>query len=255
MTETRVRYRLGAEELIELGNGKVGVNLDRKPFLADRTKNVRLELGSSRIGARNIIDALSNVAEPISDRLTVALDTLSKVVGMPLGVFAQNSDTVAEKVSKMSEKVPALDSLLVQILLLGGSLAKFGLSTPGLLLRQLGNVLGGIGRALQGRFNESQIQDKINEAKREIVERSPNGQKDEVSRILNAIGVTGEDLTPNVNHETGQVVPSEPVGAGTLGSAIPGAFPPPAAGRTDLAKVLAVGVPVAGVAALLAALS
>lgn len=242
---TAIRYRLGAEELIELGNGKVGVDMDRRPFLSGRTKNVRLELCSAHLGF-NPLDLLADVAGYVADGLGFALNTLGDLVNIPLNILSSGVDVVFNGLAGLVGQVPILGDFLAQILVLGGSLVKFGLSIPGMLLHGLGNILGGIGKTLHGLFDEPENQRKVDAAKSDIVKQAPDAQKDAIKKVLNATGVTGRNLTPNVNQQTGVVTPSSDNGA-------PGATPPPASG--DLSTALAVGVPVAGIIALVAALS
>lgn len=233
-----IRYQLGAEELIELGSdGKNMLLRNRKPFLAGRI----VKLGAPE---ENILDTLAASGKFLADRLSVALNTLAKILNMPLGALAQSADVAALNVSDLHKKVPEIGVLLSEILLLGGVLVKFGLSIPDLALGGLGNVLAGIARAMQGSDN---VQDQIDKAKDCILDHAPEDMEDRVEKILSNVGVSASSLTPDVL-DNGQPV------ATPAGTSLSGAPPPPAPEGSGLGNVLAVGVPV-GVAALLASLT
>lgn len=232
-----IRYQLGAEELIELGSDGKNVMLkNRKPFLAGRI----VKLGEPE---ENILDTLAAVGQFVAQKLSLALNTLAKILNMPLGAMAQSLDVAALNISDLLKKVPAIGNLLAEILLLGGALVKFGLSIPGLVLGGLGQVLAGIARSLGG----SEVQDQIDQAKNSILDQAPEELKDRVEKILSNIGVSVESLTPGV-HGNGQPM------ASPAGTSLSGALPPPAPEGSGLGNALVVGVPV-GVAALVASLA
>lgn len=232
-----IRYQLGAEELIELGSDGGKVLKNRKPFLAGRI----VKLGDSE---ENILDTLAASGKFLADRLSVALNTLAKILNMPLGALAQSADVAALNVSDLQKKVPAVGILLSEILLLGGVLVKFGLSIPDLALGGLGNVLAGIARAMQGSDN---VQDQIDQAQDCILEMAPEDLKDRVEKIISSVGVSASSLAPNIL-DNGQPV------ATPAGTSLSGAPPPPAP-EGSLRSALAVGVPVVGVVALVTSLA
>jgi hypothetical protein len=232
-----LRYQLGAEELIELGaDGSNVILTNRKPFLAGRI----VKLG---VPEENILDTLAASGKFLADGLSLALNTLSKILGMPLGALAQSSDVAALNVSDLLKKVPATGDLLAEILLLGGALVKFGLSFPGLALSGLGNVLAGIARAMQGGEN---VQDQVDTAKECILGMAPEDLKDRVEKILSSVGVSASSLTPDVLGN------GQPL-ASPAGTSLSGA--PPAPEGSGLRNALAVGVPVVGVVALVTSLA
>ena len=78
-----VAYRLGAEELLELGNARnksAGINRPylarRKPMLANRR-----ELGI------DVINILATIAEYLRMGLSFALNTLGDIVDIPLNIL------------------------------------------------------------------------------------------------------------------------------------------------------------------------
>jgi hypothetical protein len=202
------RFSLGAEELIELGNGRKGVNLDRRPFLAGRApKSVRLELGVARLGQADILDMLSEAAPYIGNRLDMALSALSEILDTPLGVLVQNTNIVGDKVSGLLKRIPSLKNLLSQVLVLGGALKKHGLAAPGMLMAGMGNMLAGIGRELKANLGPALLQATLNEAKSAIVQQAPATLQEAVSTVMNASGVTGDDPAPGVDLPSGRVIP------------------------------------------------
>ena len=200
------RFSLGAEELIELGNGRVGVNLDRRPFLSGRTKSVRLELGSGKyLSQKDVLDQLSDVAPYVAQRLSDALAALGEIVDTPLPALSQSVEYVAAKVAGLVQRIPSLADLLSQILALGGVLVKYGLSIPDMLLRNLGNLLAGIAQGLKAAKGAAELQGSIDKAKKAIAEEGDPAQKDALAAVLDSAGVTGENPAPSVNPGTGQV--------------------------------------------------
>lgn len=233
-----VRYQLGAEELIELGaDGSKVVLKNRKPFLAGRI----VKLGADE----DILDTLAASGKFLAERLSLALNTLSKILNVPLGALAQSADVAALNVSDLFKKVPAIGDLLAEILLLGGALVKFGLSFPGLPLSGLGNLLAGIGQAMEG---SPEAQNHIEKATDCILDQAPEDLKDRVEKILASDGVAANSLTPDVL-ANGQTI------ASPAGTSLSGAPPPPAPEGSGFGHALAVGVPVVGVVALVTSLA
>lgn len=235
-----IRYQLGAEELIELGSDSSNVMLkNRRPFLAGR---VVMRLGAPE---ENILDTLAIVGKFLAERLGVALNTLAKILNTPLGVLAQSSDMAALKISDLLKKVPAIGNLLAEILLLGGSLVKFGLSIPGIVLGGLGNMLVGMARTMEG---SGDAQSQIDQAKESILDQAPEELKDRVEKILSTIGVSSGSLTPDVESNGQPMAPP-------AGTSLSGSPPPPGPERSGLRSAWTVGVPVVGAVALITALA
>ena len=200
------RFSLGAEELIELGNGRVGVNLDRRPFLSGRPKSVRLELGSvEHLSQKDPLDQLSDVAPYIANRLSDALTALGEIVDTPLTTLSQSVEFVAAKVAGLVQRIPSITDLLSQILVLGGVLVKYGLSIPEMLLRNLGNLIAGIAQGLKAAKGAVELQGSIDKAKKDITEQGDPALSDALASVLESAGVTGQNPAPSVNPGTGQV--------------------------------------------------
>lgn len=231
-----LRYQLGAEELIELGSDGSKVLLkNRKPFLAGRI----VRLGQPE---ENILDTLAMVGKFVADRLSLALDTLSQILNVPLGVISQSTDVASLVISDLVKKVPSIGNLLAEILLLGGALMKFGLSIPGLVLGGLGCLLAGIAQAMDGRPD---TQAQLDAARQSLLNQASEDLKDRVEKIIGTIGISEDNLTPDVT------VSGQPLTT-PAGTSLSGAPPPPASGRSN---AWAVGVPVVGAVAMITALA
>lgn len=236
-----IRYHLGAEELIELGSDGSNVMLkNRRPFLAGR---IVMKLGVD--DNESLLDMLASAGKFLADKLALALNTLAKIVNVPLGALAQGVDGVIVTVSDLLKKVPALGDLLAEILLLGGALVKFGLSIPSMALQGLGNLLAGLGQVLKA---DGDSQQKLDKAQSDILAQAPDELKDRIVKILAAVGISGDSLTPDVS-PNGQPV------ASPAGTSLSGTPPPPASEGSGLRRALAVGVPVVGVVALVTSLA
>lgn len=230
-----LRYQLGAEELIELGGDSKVILKNRKPFLAGRI----VKLG---IPEENLLDTLEAAGPFIAEKLSLALETLATIINMPLGLMIESTDVAALSVSDLLKKVPSIGNLLAEILILGGALMKFGLSIPGLVLNGLACLLAGIAQAMDGR---PETQAQIDAAKQSILSQASEDLKDRVEKIIGTIGVSGDNLAPDVT------VGGRPLTT-PAGTSLSGAPPPPVPG---LSNALAVGVPVVGAVALATALA
>jgi len=178
----------------------------------------------------------------VAERLSLALDTLSQILNVPLGVISQSVDVASLVISDLLKKVPSIGNLLAEILLLGGALMKFGLSIPGLVLGGLACLLAGIAQAMDGRPD---TQAQIDAAKGSILNQASEDLKDRVEKIIGTIGISEDNLAPDVT------VSGQPLTT-PAGTSLSGAPPPPVPG---LSNALAVGVPVVGAVALVTALA
>jgi len=242
---TAGRYRLGAEELLELGRARA-TPADRRPFLMGRARPMMAnERPSEQV---YIFDILGSVAGFLADGLSFAFTTLGDLIDIPLQILSQGVDIAFNGIAGLLQQIPIVGDLLAQIVVLGGSLIKFALSIPGLVLRGLGNILGGVAKALKGSGTEKENQEKVDGAKDKIVDGAPSALKDNVKAILNASGVTGKDLAPSVS-PTGEPKPTTITPTTKIEDVTP-----PAEG-VEIGTVLAVGVPVVGALALIVALA
>jgi hypothetical protein len=179
-----VRFRLGAEELIELGRPGARAPVLRRPFITGRVRRPFL----------GILDILGSVAGFLANGLAFALNTLGDIVNVPLRILSQGVDIAFNAIAGILGSIPVVGELLAQIVLLGGALVKFGLSIPGLLLHGLRNVLGGVAKALDSRYSSSESQEKVDGAMQRTVDQAPSGIRDNVRAILDTSGVTGSNL-------------------------------------------------------------
>lgn len=179
----------------------------------------------------------------LADGLSFVLTQLGNLLDVPLKIISQGIDLVFNGVADLLRNIPFVGDLLAEILVLGGAVIKFGLSIPGMLLREAGNVFGGIAKALKSENSDSKNQEKVNDAKDRITEKAPLDIKDTVKGLLNASGVTGKNLTPSVSPSGEVSAPTGPI------TSLPQAEP-----EMGLGTVLAIGVPVVGAVVLVAAL-
>ena len=248
------RYRMGAEELIELGRGRPVMGGPRAPFLSNRPRyamgscghayEVGAELsGQVRAELGDLLDIVKDIGGVITGALGFALTTLGDLVSVPLNILSQGIDITFTSVAGLLDHIPIIGGLLSQILLLGNSVIKFALSVPGMLLHGLGNIMTGISKALLAKNPPAKNQENVDKAKDDIVKKAPPNLQDKVLQALNSTGVTGTNLTPSLTTQPGT----------GPGGTSPVVTPPPAAGSSGVSDVLAIGLPVAavGVAALL----
>jgi len=183
---TMPSYRLGAEELIELGRAKNAHNAGRQPFFSTRP---RLS-GAQRMGIA--VDLAKEGMAFISGQLAFAINTLADVTGVPAGIMSRGSDITLNAVSDLLEKVPAIGDLLAEILVLGGAATKSRILVPGLAPIELGNILSGVGKALGAKNTTADVARKISDAQDRVVQKAPAGSRDAVRQILGAAWGGGE---------------------------------------------------------------
>lgn len=238
-----VRYRLGAEELIELGDSENQIILrNRKPFLAGRLRE-SASLGTPP-SPMSTVDALSIVSKEIADRLTLALSTMASVMNMQLGSLAQSPEIAAKAAAGLLDSCPTTAKLYAQILLFGGTLAKYGLSVPDLGLQGLSTILAGLKMAVVQKLSAQEIDAFFREALEEILVKTSDQNRMAMQIALDSLGASGSNPTPSVS-ESGQPMVSP---AGTSGPA-PGTSQK---GAPGIETALAVGT--VGVVALVTAL-
>lgn len=230
------RVHLGAEELIELGRPLPIHIAARQPFFLGRAPR---QMGQ--------LEFLGNIAGFLVDGLSFAFTTLGNLLDVPLKVLSQGIDLVFNGVADLLRNIPIVGDVLAEVLVLGGAIIKFGLSIPGLVLREIGNVLGGVAKALKTENSDAENDKKVNEAKDNIVEKAPVNIKDNVKAILDASGVSGGNLSPGVS-SSGQVTASPATTADLRTVEAPGT-------GADIGTALAIGVPVIGGLILLVALT
>lgn len=249
------RYRMGAEELIELGRGRPVMGGPRTPFLSNRGRYIlgtcghAYELGAElggqvRAELGDLLDIVKDIGGVITGALGFALTTLGDLVNVPLNILSQGIDITFNGVASLLDHIPIIGGLLSQILLLGNSVIKFALSVPGMLLHGLGNIMTGISKALLQKNTPAENQKNVDKAKSDIVGKAPPNLQDKVLQALNSSGVTGTNLTPSLGTTPGA----------NGGTTLPGTTPPPpSSGSSGVSDALAIGLPVAavGVAALL----
>jgi hypothetical protein len=211
---TGPRFRLGAEELIEMGRSKAPVGPNRKPFLSGRARRASMgaeeliEMGQGPSGGDEI-DSLANAGEFLAGELAITLDVLESLTGVKVEEMAQGADVSFGAFSSLVASVPATADLLALILVAGAPFVKYGLTVPGLTLRGLGNVMAGAAKVLANRsLKDNQV--SIDWAKKKIAADAPadaEGLRADVRMVLDASDVSGEDLAPRVDMETGKTTP------------------------------------------------
>lgn len=191
---TMPSYRLGAEELIELGRAKNAQNAGRQPFFSGRP---RLAGGGYRL---DDVQALAQEAskaggEHVAATLGLALSTLGNLVNVPVSTLAQGADITAGAVSGLLKNVPVMGDLLAEILVLGVTATKHGLAVPGLTSEGLDNVLAGIGQAFSAKYTTLEVDRKIGEARDGIVTKTQGKLKAAVRHGLDAAWASEEKIS------------------------------------------------------------
>ena len=211
---TGPRFRLGAEELIEMGRSKAPARSDRRPFLSGRGRRASMgaeeliEMGQGPSGP-DLLDSLANASEFLAAEIANALDVLEALTGVKVEEMAQGADVSFEAFSTLVASVPAAADLLALVLVAGAPFVKYGLTVPGLSLRGLGNIMAGAAKVLANRsLADNQV--AIEWAKKKVAASAPadaEGLRSDVRSVLDASDVSGEDLAPRVDMESGKTTP------------------------------------------------
>lgn len=166
-------YRLGAEELIELGRARTGADLARRPFFQSRPQMGRKYLGDLR-------SPVNSSAVWISGQLERLLGTLSTLVSVPLGVLSKGAGVTFGAVSTLFSRIPATGHLMAQAAVLGAAAMKLSIPVPGLSQDGLKNILGGIGQA----FGATQGTALLDEAKTTFLAQAPSEIQGDLAAAL-----------------------------------------------------------------------
>lgn len=211
---TGPRFRLGAEELIEMGRSKAPAQSNRRPFLSGRARRASMgaeeliEMGQGPSGP-DVIDALANAGEYLAAEVANALDVLEALTGVKVEELAQGADVSFEAFSTLVESIPTAADLLALVLVAGAPFVKYGLTVPGLSIRGLGNIMAGAAKVLANRsLKDNQV--SIDWAKKKVAASAPadaEGLRADVKSVLDSSDVSGEDLAPRVDMETGKTTP------------------------------------------------
>lgn len=173
-----VRYRMGAEELIELGRPAVAV-AGRRPFLSGRAA-----AGAARDPFLGQADTAGSF---VTDRLGLALGFLGGVMQKPAELLPAAPDTVEAGASDLLKHVPSTGDVMAQVLVLGSTAVKFSMPLAQEVKNGLGNMLAGFYRALAGSFGECGVRSRIWAAALETAGKASGDRRPGVVRMLEAV--------------------------------------------------------------------
>lgn len=229
-------HRLGAIELIELGDMFPRImkpyNLDpgRRPFMASRYPRVPCGPGLGQL------DFLAGVGSFLTGAFEFIFKTLASIVNVPLDIASKGVGVLFDGVAGFLKNVPILGPICAELLLVGKAVIQWGLSVPGLLLNGIGNIFGEIKNAIDATKSPAEKKKDADIGKENLLRKAgEKGGPALKNAVQSAIagkapeGVTGVPALQNQNL---------PPGADQIGVS------------RDLDQILAIGLPVAGAAAL-----
>ena len=218
-------YRLGAIELIELGATRQR-HAGRVPFLSNRSPY----MAGPRLGQ---LDFLAGVGSFLTGAFEFVFKTLASLVNVPLNLASQGIGVLFDGVAGLLKNVPILGEIAAELLLLGKSVLQWGLTVPGMLLNGVGNVFGEIKKAIDATRTSSEKKSDEDAAKKKILDKAQQKGGDELKNAVSS-ALSGDAPAGVTNVPAKQPLP-------------PGADD---VGKSDLDRVLEIGLPVAGAAAL-----
>lgn len=225
--------RLGAIELIELGSARRALDSGHRPFLAaryPRSHGFGPALGQS-------LDFLSSVGSFLSGAFEFLFKSLASLVSVPLDLASKGVGVLFDGLAGLLSNIPIIGVLASELLLVGKAVIQFGLSVPGLLLKGIGNVFGEVKKALDVTKNASQKKSDEKTANDNILKKA---QDKGGAKLKNAVqeALLGKPPTNTTPPPANNPLPP---GVADVGLGL---------GSPDLDKVLSVGLPIAGAAAL-----
>jgi hypothetical protein len=210
-----VRYRLGAEELIELGRVNA-VPSGREPFLSNRPRVFSMGQPDAGSPPPEQTDGTNSF---LAQALSKDLDILGNLVLISSDIMAKSEAVVFRTVGDLLDHAPSVDVLLAQIDLLGNAALKSSLPLPEKFKDGFENVLNGIANALSASGTSAQNQKAIDQAAAALMAQAGD-LKDQVKNALDATGVSGDDLTPV--RFAPEPTPATPPPAGVTGPSVLG---------------------------------
>lgn len=218
-------YRLGAIELIELGATRRH-GAPRIPFLSNRHSR----MSGPRLGQ---LDFLKDVGSFLTGAFEFVFKTLASLVNVPLDLASKGIGVLFDGVAGLLKNVPIIGEIAAELLLVGKSVLQWGLSVPGMLLSGVGNVFGEIKKAIDATKTSSEKKADEDAAKKKILDKAQQKGGEPLKAAVSS-ALNGEAPAGATNVPPQQQLPP---GAGDIG-------------KSDLDRVLEIGLPVAGAAAL-----
>ncbi len=227
-------HRLGAIELIELGKSdrddSTSLPVLRRPFLGSSRPMLANQV---QLGA---LDFLGDIGSFLTGEFESLFETLASIVDLPLDIASSGVGLLFDKLVSLLVNVPILGVAAAEILLLGKAVLQWGLSVPGLALEDIGNIFSEIKNAIDATKTVDEQKRDAAEAKSKILARAE--QRGGVE-LREAVKATLEGNAPDAAD-----VPTRrtdlPAGADQVG----------VVGKSDVEKLLEIGIPIAGAATL-----
>lgn len=230
--------RMGAEELIELGDRPAMIGNTLRFFMAN-PRMARLgffaEVGIFIAGAfETVFNLLADIVGGITD-----------LVGGGIGALLTGT-------AGLLGNIPIIGGILSQVVLLANTVIQFALSIPETLLRNIGSVFTSLKKLMEPEKN----QDTYQKAKDDVVKKAPSGIQKDVEKMLGASLislVTGKAVSGAGGAGSASGGSGGAGGAG--GSPIGGGEMPEGGAASALNDVLMYGVPAAAAAVAIAAVA
>lgn len=228
-------YRLGAIELIELGNAIPSVSKPyrfdhgRRPFMSSRYPR------ASRGPELGQLDFLASIGSFLTGAFEFIFKTLANLVNVPLDIASKGVGVLFDGVAGFLKNVPILGPICSELLLLAKAVIQWGLKVPGMLLTGIGNVFGEIKNAIDATKSPAEKKKDEDIGKENLLRKAKEkgGPALENAVRQTIMGETPDGVTGIPPKNTVLPKGSDDIGA-----------------SSDLEQILGIGLPVAGAAAL-----
>lgn len=239
-------HRLGAIELIELGNSRSSAPTMRRPFLSGR----RMFTGGVPEQSPQLaqlqnpfqlgqLDWIAGLGSFLSGMFASLFNGLSDMINPLIDALSQGVGYIFDGVAGLLANIPIVGVFASQLVLVGKAVIQWGLSVPGMLLDGAGFVFEEIKGAIDAVMTDDEKKEAEGEAKKKILDKADEmgGKdfKDSVQNVLNGKGPDGEEDPPNKPPDNSEDVGKEDTDPG-IGA--------------NVKDVLKIGLPIAGAATL-----
>lgn len=243
-------HRLGAIELIELGDSRGAAPTMRRPFMMGRrTFTGGIPTRPMQMGQ---LDFLGNIGSFLAGAFSAIFNGIASFIEVPLGLLSNGTGILFDGVAGLLANIPIVGMFASQLVLVGKAVIQWGLSVPGLLLRGVGNIFGEIKDAIDATLTSDEKKENETEGKKKILDdaEAMGGKdfKDAVQNVLNGETPDGTGTPPNTAPPNSDDVgnpntdpDSSSNGGGNGGTGVKG---------SDLADVLKIGLPIAAAGTL-----
>lgn len=182
-------FRLGAEELLELGRAPARA-VDRAPFFARRT------LGQAADDP--LVVARVQMGQSFAD----AIGAISKVLQVDPKTMVLTPEAARKGVERLIGSSPAFTDYVLKTLVVASVIIKDKIRALGFEPQEVANFLEGAAGAIGAVIPENELPGRLRAAEEDIIRKAPEGIREKVKALIEGSGISPENLAPNLPEGT-----------------------------------------------------